>query len=257
MRIVVAETGNVQVPDFRLHRESGRNDYLFVHFRSPAMLLVEGEYIPVDKGVCVFFDKHKIQSYYGCGPDVFFHDYMHFELTDELEEVLFFDIPKGEPLYLTAPQQITEALAELSREHNGFSRYRTELMNSLGRVFLYRIKEQIMSPGTQTGRREVFQRLYQLRTQIYLAPHRDWTVEEMCRQVCMSRSYFQHLYKSFFRISCIGDVIRARISMAKKLLLSSDARISEIAEKCGYHSTEHFIRQFRKVTGGSPEQFRR
>ncbi len=256
MKVSVAETGNKQVQDFRTHRENGCSDHLFVHFRSPAMLWVNDGYVPVDDGVCVFFKPNEKHSYYGCGPDVFFHDYMHFELTDELEELLFLDIPEGEPLYLTVPQRITDALAELSRACNDFSRYREQLLNHLGSVFFYRIKEQIEHTDIQTGQRKAFQALYELRTQIYREPGKDWSVEQMCRQACMSRSYLQHLYRSFFRVSCTEDAIRARITAAKALLAAGDFKVGVIAERCGYHSVPHFMRQFKKNVGVSPGEFR-
>ena len=34
------------------------------------------------------------------------------------------------------------------------------------------------------------------------------------------------------------------------------ARITEIADRCGYQNVTHFIRQFRSRTGRSPNQFR-
>ncbi len=256
MKVVVAETGNEQAPDFCVHREHGCSDYLFVHFRSPAMLWVNDRYVPVDKGVCVFFERNKKHSYYGCGTEAFLHDYMHFEPTDELEELLFFDVPKGEPLYLTMPQRITDALAELSRTCNDFSRYRAQLLNHLGSVFFYRIREQIEHTDIQTGQRKAFQTLYELRAQIYREPGEDWSVERMCRQTCMSRSYLQHLYRSFFQVSCTEDVIRARLAAAKALLTAGDFKISVIAGRCGYHSVPHFLRQFKKSVGVSPGEFR-
>lgn len=252
----MAETGNKQAPDFRLHRENGSSDYLFVHFRSPAMLWAGDEYVPVDKGVCVLFDRGKKQSYYGCGQTEFFHDYIHFESTDELEELLFFDLPKGEPLYLTMPQRITEALAELEKEYNDFSHYRNELLGSLGRVFFYRIKEQIECANVHTKQREAFRALYELRTQIYREPGRDWSIEQMCRQVCMSRSYLQHLYREFFQVACTEDVIRARLAAAKAMLAAGDLKINVIAGRCGYRSVSHFLRQFKRHAGMSPGEFR-
>ncbi len=65
-----------------------------------------------------------------------------------------------------------------------------------------------------------------------------------------------HLYKEFFGITFANDIINARIEMAKKLLVTSNMKIFEIAKKCGYESTEHFIRQFSKITGETPHKFK-
>ena len=51
-------------------------------------------------------------------------------------------------------------------------------------------------------------------------------------------------------------VIRLRIEKAKELLTYKDQNISEIAYKIGYSSAAHFSRQFKKLVGVSPSQYR-
>ncbi|MBR1723503.1 MAG: helix-turn-helix transcriptional regulator, partial [Ruminococcus sp.] len=75
--------------------------------------------------------------------------------------------------------------------------------------------------------------------------------------VHISAPYLQELYKKAFGISCMNDVIECRIAYAKSLLVISDMRIEEIATRCGYKSLIHFSRQFRKITGSSPTEWRR
>lgn len=257
MRIVLVDADNRQVPEFRLHREKGSDDYLFVLFKSPAKLLVQGSYVSVDKGVCVLFERNCIQSYYGDGDGNFLHDFMHFEPESELEVLLTAGIPKGEPLQLTMWQPVSDSIAAIREEHrSGFGSCHREILDSMGRIFIYRLKEQTEHAAIDDGRRKIFRALYDLRTQIYREPQRDWSIDAVCRLVCMSRSYFQHQYKSFFHVSCTEDVINARIAAAKALLTSSDLPVNEVAEKCGYQSVEHFIRQFRKYTGVTPARFR-
>ena len=49
MLITIADVDNLQDCDFKLHREHGREDYLFVLYKSPTMVFVNGEYITVFK----------------------------------------------------------------------------------------------------------------------------------------------------------------------------------------------------------------
>ena len=49
---------------------------------------------------------------------------------------------------------------------------------------------------------------------------------------------------------------QVRLTEVKRLLVSSDLSISEIAYKCGYNQVPHFNRIFKKATGLSPKQFR-
>ena len=78
----------------------------------------------------------------------------------------------------------------------------------------------------------------------------------MSLYVHLSPSYFQNLYKQIFGISATNDVIRARIANAKSMLNYSSYKISTIAEECGYKNVEHFIRQFKKHEGYTPNKYR-
>lgn len=52
-------------------------------------------------------------------------------------------------------------------------------------------------------------------------------------------------------------VIRRRIERAQKLMLSTDASLSDIAATCGLADQAHFTRLFRRVVGESPGAWRR
>ena len=44
---------------------------------------------------------------------------------------------------------------------------------------------------------------------------------------------------------------------AKNLLINTDEKVNEIAEKIGYNSADHFSRVFRQTFGCSPADFRK
>lgn len=48
-----------------------------------------------------------------------------------------------------------------------------------------------------------------------------------------------------------------RIEYAKMLLLNTDYNILEISNKVGYYSLSHFIKNFKKATGYTPEAYRK
>lgn len=257
MRIIIVDVDNRQPADFKIHRESGRADYLFVLYKSAAKVLVNGVYVDVGKGDGIFFDKHKIQSYYPLPPNELLHDFLHFDLENDFEKMIFSDIPLGVPINISFPDIISKTLSDIKDELSAsFSRYKEDILTNLGLIFLYRIKDEIDYGDINIKKRANFRNLYNLRTDIYRNPSKDWSIDNICRQVCLSRSYFQHLYKEFFEVSCIEDVISARIKMAKSLLISGNLKVSEIAEKCGYQNTTYFIKQFKNEVGVSPDKFR-
>lgn len=99
--------------------------------------------------------------------------------------------------------------------------------------------------------------LYQLRRDIYLSPQEDWSIPVILNKIGISRSHFQRMYKSQFNVSCVDDVIQARLEKAQQLLAYTDMRIQEIAEQCGYGNESHFMRQFKGKYGITATQFRK
>lgn len=101
-----------------------------------------------------------------------------------------------------------------------------------------------------------YHELISLRRDMMLHPEYEWKVEGMAARLNLGRTRFQNIYKDTFGISPIDDVINARISLAKDRLKYTSRSIAEVAEFCGYKSTEHFCRQFLKIVGVSPSKFR-
>ena len=99
--------------------------------------------------------------------------------------------------------------------------------------------------------------LVRLREKIYANPQEKWTVEMLCSEVSMSRSYFQLVYRETFGMTCIADVINCKMNLARDLLTSTSYTVSHIAQLCGYENEEHFMRQFKKNNGVTPTAFRR
>ena len=96
-----------------------------------------------------------------------------------------------------------------------------------------------------------------LREKIYATPSYNWSIDAMCKEMILSRGYFQKLYTRCFGISFTQDVINSRIAHAKKLLAQTDQSIAVIAEKSGYDNYVHFMHQFKKIVGITPTDYRR
>ena len=82
-------------------------------------------------------------------------------------------------------------------------------------------------------------------------------LENISRDIGISKSHLQRLYKHLFSTTIKDDVINSRIKKAQQLLLHTDMRISEIAEQCGYGSENHFMRQFKEKNLRTAAQFRK
>lgn len=256
MVVTVADADNIQGENFKLHRPNGRGDYLFVLFKSPAFVMVNDAYIKVDTGDCILFDKYRIQSYFPENGRTFCHDYIHFNTENKAEELLLQGIPMGVTIKLFSPERISNILRGIVSELNyENSEYKTNILDNLVTVFIYQLKS-VLEQDSAGGMGSHYADFLAIRNEIYLSPEKSRSVEEVCKSIYLSRSYFQHLYKRYFAVSYVNDVIRARITLAKKLLLNTSLPIWEIAENCGYKTPSHFIKQFGSVVGVSPDKFR-
>jgi AraC family transcriptional regulator of arabinose operon len=243
--------------DFKLNREHGTNDYLFVNFKSPALLWVENRYVSVDNGSCVLFDKHAKQSYFPNGEIEFLHDFIHFDVESDPERILLESLPKNSPINLLLPSKVTEFLLNIEKEIQVSSDYQKEIVSVFCMAFLYQLKNETDNSNKLLSAHKHYRQLHDLRKEIYKAPHKDWSVDGGSDKVFLSRSYFQHTWKDFFGRTFTDDVIHARISYAQTLLVNGNYSVSKIAEACGYKSTEHFVRQFGKMVGTTPHQYRK
>ncbi len=96
-----------------------------------------------------------------------------------------------------------------------------------------------------------------VRNAMYRSPEKHWTAEEECRNFHISCGHFRAAYKNIFGVSFHQDLILSRIALAKYLLMTTSLSIPAVAAQCGYYDDKYFLRQFRSITGVSPNSYRR
>lgn len=96
-----------------------------------------------------------------------------------------------------------------------------------------------------------------IRNAMYKSPKKQWSASNECRSFHLSCGHFRAAYKNIFGVSFHRDLILSRIALAKYLLMTSSLSIPAIASKCGYDDDKYFLRQFRQITGISPNSYRR
>lgn len=85
---------------------------------------------------------------------------------------------------------------------------------------------------------------------------KELCMAKVANYISLNYSYFSYLFKEQTGLSFVDYIKRLRIEKAKELLLKSDDKIYEVAEKVGYHNPKHFGRVFREVSGVSPAEYR-
>jgi AraC-like DNA-binding protein/ligand-binding sensor protein len=72
----------------------------------------------------------------------------------------------------------------------------------------------------------------------------------------ISRHYFCKMFKKATGMNFVDYLSRVRVEKSKALLLNPNSRISEAAFACGFQSMTNFNREFKRIVGRSPTQFR-
>ncbi len=80
--------------------------------------------------------------------------------------------------------------------------------------------------------------------------------EQLGRIACCSSWHFQRMFSYMAGIPLSEYIRRRKMSLAAVDLLSSDARIIDIAEKSGYRSPTAFNRAFQSIHGTAPSSVR-
>ena len=98
--------------------------------------------------------------------------------------------------------------------------------------------------------------LRQLRKEIYENPGVERSSPQIAKELNLSVGYLNKIYNDLFGTSYMKDVFASRMEYAQTLLSTTDKPVNEIAEMCGYNSSEHFSRYFKKYSCMSPLQYR-
>lgn len=78
-------------------------------------------------------------------------------------------------------------------------------------------------------------------------------LSEMCH---ITPEYFRSIFKKHLGQSPLAYINSLKIDRAKELLLSGMYSVTEAATMSGYSDMSHFSREFKKMTGVSPKNFR-
>ena len=81
-------------------------------------------------------------------------------------------------------------------------------------------------------------------------------VQEIASKLNMSVASFSRYFKHHTRKTFSDYLTEIRIGHVCRLLMENNHSISEISFKCGFENLSNFYRQFRKITGISPKEYK-
>lgn len=92
---------------------------------------------------------------------------------------------------------------------------------------------------------------------LHAKPSYQWTIEELARQVGLSRSVLAERFTDLVGMPPMQYLARWRMQMAAGLLSGGNATMASIANQVGYESEASFSRAFKKAVGVPPSAWRR
>lgn len=72
----------------------------------------------------------------------------------------------------------------------------------------------------------------------------------------LSNSYVRHVFKEVYDVTLADYILQERIDRVKKLLVTTDHTIADIAEMAGFQTKSHFYNAFKRSEGMTPAQYR-
>lgn len=187
-------------------------------------------------------------------------DWVLFDPASELSFYKALSLPENTLLRFGDTDFLAALLEQLCAEYYASNPRRSDMIDCLMKALHIRVAETggpVSTKNAQGSTEPHYAELQRLREKIYANPQEKWSVELLCSEVNMSRSYFQLIYRETFGMTCIADVINCKMNRARELLVTTSYTISHIAQLCGYDNEEHFMRQFKKNNGVTPTVYRR
>ena len=133
--------------------------------------------------------------------------------------------------------------------------FRADITESYLRILFMKLSTHLKNQREMKLDTELI-RYKELRNSIYNMPHINRSVDEMAKELSVSRSGFQHNYKKHFGVAVTEDKITARINRAQFYLTSTNLSLAEISELCGYKDEVYFMKQFKQRTNLTPTEYR-
>lgn len=93
----------------------------------------------------------------------------------------------------------------------------------------------------------------------HIDTHLDATIRigDLARLVRLSTSYFSRAFKASLGKSPQKFIVDRRIARAQQFMLTTDGTLCDIAGACGFADQAHMSRAFRRITGATPNAWRR
>ncbi|MBQ1518981.1 MAG: helix-turn-helix transcriptional regulator [Ruminococcus sp.] len=235
-----------------------KGTYLFIIAKNRIRFRMGEKETAYPDGTAVILDDKDSFEFFPEGKALVY-DWICFDAEGDGDLMESFEAVLNRPVCYTDSEFIFPLIRNIMAEYYSLETRRVKMLDNLMRILLMKLSESGLCHEEKAVHTAVphYSMLVELREKIYRNPQQKWNVDTMAADVNMSRSYFQHVYREVFGVSCISDVISGKIEKAKEILNETNCTVSQVAAMCGYDNEEHFMRQFKKIVGVTPTKYRK
>jgi AraC-like DNA-binding protein len=158
--------------------------------------------------------------------------------------------PAGEAALSVLNQLLTDAVLALDRDREG-------ARQALSRAVALLEAEQDLGLAEENRSGLAF---WQVRKALaHIDDRLEFTIRicELASLTRLSKSYFSRAFKMTFGLSPQKYIVTRRIARAQQIMLTTNEPLCDIARACGFSDQAHLSRVFRRLTGKTPNAWRR
>jgi len=149
---------------------------------------------------------------------------------------------------------------KLKSAYNQLPRISREKLLRIGKMADLAVKGMGIPIDFETSEHQaILQHYPAIRQTLRLIADRSWNISEseIAEKLNLHQSYVSRLFKKVMKCNFQSYIIRHRIGQAKAMLHHTDFSIMNIANYCGFTRQSYFTRQFKKITGMTPSEYRK
>lgn len=128
----------------------------------------------------------------------------------------------------------------------------SKLMEFLSFLSLFRDKNIYVPDALNSSHNKI----YSITAYIHAHFAEEISLELLSKTFYLSSYYLSHLFKEITGFTLTNYVQMIRIRNAQQQLISTDKRITDIAQECGFTSFSQFNRVFHKFCQATPREFK-
>ncbi|MDE7104955.1 MAG: AraC family transcriptional regulator [Ruminococcus sp.] len=233
------------------------HDCCLYFFRSPVIFTVDNTEKVYSRSTAIICTGDREQCFRSTMTKSLKYDMVFFCFSSvDKQYVASMKVPFNVPIELNDSFIISSAIKSM-KIYTDISRNRNDEFSELYMRTILILLESAYNSRDEYANLPKYPKLNSLREAIYENPTYEWSVNDICRRLSVSRTYFHRIYLDAFGITFGQDVIESRLVYATDLLENTSLSISAIAERCGYESDSYFMKQFKKHRGCTPTEYRR